>query len=784
MKQSRSQHRGPPRSSETYDSRPRPVAIPRRISNVRNLIAFFNTRAFQEDSGQGAPRVLRDHIPHNKVKSLVVNFNRLDTFSTSATTITSPNNGLQSMNNSVGYSIVGGHRPARGVEKQQFGKQLDVSRPATNVHGEIEEISVSGGDRRETTYKRSHEPFRSLKVWKTENGSRATSRDLQDERGTPPTQTHNARLLKEPLEEPDAHPQTVHKRRYNHKSSKHRGRNPSPTRVIESLYQMDQGWAKDGGLDRSKRPAQYQSKPLVTSQVPPPEKYQPPGAYPEIGERTTARHPNAVDRSNDGARRSGKSQDPEKENTSGTSTPKHGVTGTLKGKLLSVFKKPDSSLQQEIQYRQPVLPLHKDAHGIQKNVRDTLPSKYPQSVKTISNYGRDGHYSAKDLHTYDKGKQLRIPMTGSSPAESTLPVMGVILPKEPLPTSGSEKVGGPSYQPRTFKDIALQRRAQRMKAEQVFRATEAHEHLSVPPLRVIKAQDEPSFNIHPPRVLRMPASQETLTSFDGMSLHGPELPGVSRASGVEYPGLVGKRHNLDVEGIAIRSPSLMREMAFPKLTLRSSAKRLEKKRANKRQTVTEQHFTPRMKLRRDNEWQRTQLKTPQTNLIDGIGDTQPSVEWERLGRSASTSTSTSHDTTVSSEIVARSAMRSMNTLSLKPGSSPDSSDLGEEEELRLENGYRPMSSIRQQRSKVNFSAVTQNFPAVDRPEHEKYGPQFGDRTTILDGAVGNKRLDGDGRRRPSSVLRRKMQKFEKQRWQGSRGRAKRKAYRDRPKLMG
>ena len=88
--------RSPPSRTSTLkpDSRPRPLVIPGRRSDVRLLINFFNTQAFQRRVMSG--RITRRPSPHlppanlNKVRSLVVNFNRMEAFSSPVTLASSP----------------------------------------------------------------------------------------------------------------------------------------------------------------------------------------------------------------------------------------------------------------------------------------------------------------------------------------------------------------------------------------------------------------------------------------------------------------------------------------------------------------------------------------------------------------------------------------------------------------------------------------------------------------------------------------------------------------------
>ncbi|KAA8910091.1 hypothetical protein FN846DRAFT_939838 [Sphaerosporella brunnea] len=376
-------------------------------------------------------------------------------------------------------------------------------------------------------------------------------------------------------------------------------------------------------------------------------------------------------------------------------------------------------------------------------------------------------------------------------------------------------ISQPAYhkQPRTFKDIALQRREERKKAAQELAPPETEDagHLSVPslsaptpvaPLRVVKPQDPDVPTIHNPVPLRhlySKASQDTLTSFeepwidvtdseDDSTEENSKPPGASSSA----PGLQFNHPSGEGMRPSMRSPSLMREMAPPRLSLRTtssisqaSVSKTEstKEQKPKRLPVTKEHFAPRMKLKRDDEWmemardrqpkQRKQPKIRSKTIVpgDGPNDTKP------LGRSQVTAvSSTSHDTTESSSIVAKKvAVRPLKSQGefQSYSSEIDEPQDRERDRRQRESDIRLLSSMRAQRSKVSFSGFPQNFPA-----EEQDGRRLGDQTTAIDGVDEANPIVAS---RVKAGLKGKIQKFEDDIARGKN--KKRKASRDRPRTM-
>ncbi|KAF8251158.1 hypothetical protein K440DRAFT_670918 [Wilcoxina mikolae CBS 423.85] len=879
-------HHSNSESRGVRDSRPLPLLIPNRRSDVRHLINFFNNHAFRTN-GQVTPRRMLDPVPPNKVRSLVVDFNRRGPSSFPTTAVSSPLEdtyqwrGPRTRTNSMWTRSAPAliKQPpmgvARGVERPQFGKPLNI-KPAEKDQEDIEEITVSGGDKRETTYRKSQEPFRSVKVWKEEFDSRESrvvsvvqglgeeySEQPQSSESRPEsreqkerhhTHRHRSRKSKTPVDGPSvANEEAVEEMPPSrNRRRKHKTRGPSFQDDRYSSTQDSRPSPVSKPVPKQKTKQRNQRLQKSTSSMPGHQESavsthrtyasqksrslipEPQGsmvsAYRPQESFVTTQEPARID--SQGDRVPTKSPKPNATTGDDTSpTSKRSFTGTLKGSLMSVFGR----ARREDNLPQKKQTSFLEATGssdrkVRGHLRKLVPGEFEKSSWSETSSGYESNSSARvqDQNLSQPEKFPTIMTTEATPIESTPPEIGAVLEggkvkaKVAATTEGLHTTSSPDYptstirQPRTFKDIALQRREERKKAAESLTPFEPHEQLSVSPLRVIKSQDPVAPTLQKPepplRPLYEKASRETLTSFEEPSIH--VLESSPRSSSSLLSEVAGPMSNKPRDPIEpdhlqvsndksrppLRSPSLMREMAVPRLTLRipsskqSSIRQFgtNNKVKSKRPALTQQQFTPRMKLRGDSDWMKRPQRPQGNPLMDGFAGVStttllPVRRRVRQRRSArgSASSSTSHDTTGSSEI-ARSSRKRFN---IQPLTTQPETPLSDVEELRndiqRDSDYRLVSSVEVRRSKVNFLSTTENFPAVDYPTGEDERQIIGDRTTVLDGAGESRTVGVEEVRLNVDGVRGKVQKIEEQRV-SSRGRTKkkRKAYRDRPRILG
>jgi hypothetical protein len=883
-------HQSSPESHKLKDSRPLPLLIPNRRSDVRLLIDFFNHHAFRTND-QGTSRRMPDAIPSNKVRSLVVDFNRRGPSSFPTTAVSSPLDdtyqwrGPRTRTNSMWTRSA----PAlvkqlqmgasRGVERPQFGKPLNI-KPAEMDQEDVEEITVSGGDKRETTYRKSQEPFRSVKVWKEEfdarepravsvvqgqgrkghygqqlsSESRSGSRELTERHGH--IHRHRSQNSKTPVDGPSMVNEVVEEmpplrsRRRMHKRqgssiqddrySSTQDSRPSPVSKHVSKQKTKQ---RNQRLQKSTSPIPGHQESTVStygtqvtyvdrksrSIIPEPQGSLLSGYRPQESFVTTQELARVDNQDNRVPMKSSKPNATTGDDTSPTS--KRSFTSTLKGSLVSVFGRVrrEDNIPQKKQK-----PFRKPTESSDRNTREHLrklvPGEFEKSSQSATSSGYESSSSVRV-----RGQKFRQPekfptivTTKATPVEPALPDMGMVMEGGKVKAKGAVSIGSlhastgtPEYptstirQPRTFKEIALQKREERKKAAEEHNPIEIHEQLYVPPLRVIKSQDSAAPTLQmtgpPLRGLYEKASRDTLTSFKEPSIHVSESS--SRSLSSLQPEAAGPMSNKPRDEIGparlqisndksrppLRSPSLMREMAVPRLTLRIPSSKQSSTRQSgnnnkaksKHLAITQQHFTPRMKLKGDADWMKWPQRLQGNLLMDGFAGVSSAtlVPVRRRARQqrrarGSASNSTSHDTTSSSEI-ARSSRKRFN---IQPPATQPETPLSNVEELKndiqRDSDYRLVSSVDVRRSKVNFSSTTENFPAVDYPTGEDGRQIIGDRATVFDGA-------GEGRPirveevRVNVGVKGKVQKIEEQRFP-SRGRTKkkRKAYRDRPRIVG
>lgn len=510
----------------------------------------------------------------------------------------------------------------------------------------------------------------------------------------------------------------------------------------------------------------------------------------------------------------------------GLTASKHSFPGALKETFMSVFRRtPQEDVvaqpRKRVQLKEPTTSQRGKGRKGKRKGRKLVPAEYEGSSSTsipseyehvLAPEKKNSVVTGTDVtkpkveNKFNVSEHSMIITTETTLMEQVLPDIETVI-EEGTTTEGAPPAatfgnldttsGSPEYpasnvrQPRTFKDIALQRREERLRAAQEFQADNSHP--SVQPLRVVKTLDpaapafgakvprhtrspprqiphtavhshshqnalqraqSPPHQLHsavpPQRVLYSKASQETLTSFEEPSIHvisssSESSSEIEQAAQKEpapqvhhQPRKIQQTESTqelsaDITAPAYRSPTLMREMGVPRLSLRTDA--MDgiggKPEKTKRAAITTQNFAPRMKLKADDGWKKLPLRKHRNTLLDGISGTEPArLEPPRLQQDTRNS-STSHDTTVSSVIAA-------NTRDVDPivrRNSDGDDELSPLEVARRESDFRLMASMRAPHySKVNFSNVTQNFPAVDYLSQEDGQVRIGDRTTVFDGA--------------------------------------------------
>jgi hypothetical protein len=669
--------------------------------------------------------------------------------------------------------------PAKSILKplKHVSYKLDTAR--REDVGDVEEITVSGGDRRETTYKKSQEPLRTVKVWKEQHESRADKGRWPDSgRGKEPERPYQerARGSKHPnYAVPDDGAQGFVSRtspptgKYRRKGRNKRAGDGSDgsstsqsytTPPIESPIEQSQGGWNSRGL----------KSPPATTIIPTPSTAYVTSAKP-WNERTKA--PVAVASADYRVLKAPKgpsviAMEPLSSKYPSIGRMKTSLTTTFGGTMRqnNILRNDGASSSKQ---RSPTKAKDDSWMKKDKAMKKRVPAEFETSQSETSNITPE---PPKNRKPTSRGKTPLIITTEASPSESGFPdidsVVQQVMSNPPSLLTGPESTISPEYStmkhPRTFKDIALQRREERKRAalELPIAESEDQGHLSVPsmsaptpvaPLRVAKPKDPDVPTIQNPVPLKRlysKASQDTLTSFEEPSIEVSDSTNSSeeeensnlRSTSSPAIGLQYQRPSREELRPPMRSPSLMREMAPPRLTLRTTSSmshtsvsqateasqaESSKKHKHKRPALTQQHFAPRMKLKRDDEWmavaRNRQYKRSKHKggSSDGPNDTRP-----RTAQS-----STSHDTTVSSNIVAKKVI--VRPLKNQDGSQSQSSGTEEprdRDRRQREGDVRLMSSMqRGQRSKVNFSGFTQNFPA---DEYES-GRRVGDRTTAIDG---------------------------------------------------
>lgn len=160
-------------SRSNHLTRPPPIHIRSRHSNVPALIEFFNARHQERKipitsaSSRASRRISQSYDPlppPNLVKSLVTSYNRLITiFGIRPTNVISP---PTSARGDEGSSSAIENLKRNAAQRAQIAV-LHEGRVVDPVPPLVETITVSGGDNRETTY-HTREQVNSVKVWKGE----------------------------------------------------------------------------------------------------------------------------------------------------------------------------------------------------------------------------------------------------------------------------------------------------------------------------------------------------------------------------------------------------------------------------------------------------------------------------------------------------------------------------------------------------------------------------------------------------------------------------------------
>jgi hypothetical protein len=837
------------------------------------LIDFFNTQAFTEKYSSSNKRRPPDPVPENKVKSLVINFTRLESLSAPATAATSP---IKSKNPPTPWRRSrpasepdSRATPAKSILKplKHVSYKLD---PISRDVGDVEEITVSGGDRRETTYKKSQEPLRTVKVWKEQYEPRADQKRWADSgRG------------KEPPERPFQEPRVDQKRwadsgrsREPEKQYQERVRDSkNPNYGTIAMQVLDDGsqsfvsgssppgkWRRKGkskskragdGSDRSSTSQSYTTPPIespveqvqsgwnsrglksppATTIIPTPSTAYVTSAKP-WNERTKA--PVAVTSADYRVLKAPKgpsaiAMEPLSSKYPSLGKVKDSLTTTFGGTMRqnSMLRNDGASSSKQ---RSPTTKA-KDDSWIKRDkaIRRRVPADFETSQSEASNITPEPPKNRKPI---SRGKTPLIITTEASPSESGFPdidsVVQQVMSNPPSLLTGPESTLSAEYstvkQPRTFKDIALQRREERKKAQELVPPeSDDHGRLSVPsmsaptpvaPLRVVKPKDPDVPTIQNPVPLKQlysKASQDTLTSFEEPSIEvsdssdGSEEEDASNLRSTPSPAIELQYHRPSGEELRppMRSPSLMREMAPPRLTLRTTSSMShtsvskadesskKHKHKHKRPALTQQHFAPastqqnfapRMKLKRDDEWMAVARNRQQHRRLkeykNGSGDGPDDI------RTRTAQSSTSHDTTVSSSIVAKKVvvrprpLKNLDESQTQYSGREEPRDRDRDRDRRQREGdVGLMSSMRVQRSKVNFSSFTQNFPA---DEYES-GRRVGDRTTAIDGVDEANPIIASSRVKVGGGLKGKIQKFEEG-GSGSARKSRKKKPKDRPRM--
>ncbi|KAI5853879.1 hypothetical protein BZA05DRAFT_394969 [Tricharina praecox] len=859
-----------PSSPRTKDSRPRPLQIPNRRSDVRSLIDFFNNRAFKEDGRSAAPRRPRDPIPENKVKSLVVNFNRLESFS-------APISGQTTAQVSPIKQRFEWKERAEQIPKREVlaGKRINVIvQPEADVGG-LEEIAVFGGDSREMASKKSTERLRSVKMKKEQFAPRTEERQSVDQAKEKKKRSHHHHrhhkdkslklivpggvdgqtastdaAVNSPVTKP---PSRIERRsspvarppsRTDKKSRTHDLKSNSPNNESERYFSSRSVKTSPVlSLKTDKdtpQPLQSKSSAPALPPKPPALKYASP--VPQVRDanlRATTQEPSKIDTSNRypkqprglGVVNRGQTE---------PSTPKYAGPGMVKG-VVGLFAAP--SRQDNVPPRGRTADIisrpltYSDGRNQQNKVqRSRVPADYESSSGSSSSESESSGPSTMVNKTQLRGTP-KIVTTEASPTALKAAARGEKIPSRDMPATNASYDYPTSTirQPRTFKDIALERRKEREKGAQPSPPipTAPRDHLSVPrsvsPLRVVKMQDTdvPTLqNPVPLHRLYSKASQDTLTSFEEPSIL---VSGSSESSEEDVPSppppprqraMVKSQRvrpsNSPIPPLQVayrppmRSPSLMREMAPPRLSIRTSSikstksvkqssETTSKVPRSKRPVVTKEHFevtspehyTPRMKLKNDDEWRDKWRQRLKNNTIDGPNDSRELLRQGKRQQPRYVSSS-SHNTTSSSRIVDEKR-RILPLEAQTESESQSESQSSVMEDRQRQSDYTLISPAQEQRSKVNFSSFTQNFPAAEYSNAQGARQQrIDDRTTAFDGVqdvakaegvVGfrilprTRAVDGGG-------VGKGVQEFEEPRTEKKKKLKTKKAYRDRPSRLG
>jgi hypothetical protein len=759
-----------PRSRGTNDSRPQPLNIPRQGSSVRFLVDFFNKQAFQPTPLPIKNRKI-DPVPHNKVKSLVVNFNRLHFFSAPTTVVSSstyipePKPRRHTIPESSRVVV-------KGVEAQQFGKPLNV-KLAPKIQEDVEEITVSGGDKRETTYKKSQEPFRSVKIWKEHPGENVQSvhQPRQDDgrrivsQQAPKTMDLPGTFPKAEQVIADIPPPRRKKKKRHSRSSD------------QSEKHVQQQTTRPS-LDISKKHREKVFNDSISNEQPnhyrESRKTKPPSQ--ETSESQKPSHPHQgrdldsqerASRIKIGSLATHKSESKSQplDTTSRNFRPAAIRDTAQKSSLVSAHSKPSNGSGQIRGAFKETVSFHKNTKYTEKDKKNpstAVQDGEPSSATTLE-YRRDNRGMVRDrMHFYNKNNlgspvdQLQEPVRNRDSHRVNALGNSPISKEYQKPSRGSpihkEHQKPPNVQPKTFKDIAILRREQRQKAEPVFFTNSDREHLRVSPLRVVKSQDTASMlnasrsAMPETRSILSDISRETVVILDQLQNVG--YPNDSPTAGPQDP-----RTQYQGDGMAsapaiisikrtnsppIRSPTLLREMGFPRLSVRQSTKKSSSatKTTNRRPSAAEKHFSPRMKLKGDLDWKGSIMKT--RNLrTDGLGDVATPIEVARRRRRLppSAPSSSSHDTTASSEIAARQ-------MSIRSSAGPMESQLdtgpssGEGVKKEVRQAKRQVIPAKRYRPKVYFASVTHNFP-VSGSTSVGSESSISERTIAVDGPAGS-----------------------------------------------
>jgi len=796
-----------PSSRATNDSRPRPLQIPNRRSDVRSLIDFFNNRAFKGDGKSTVPRRPHDPIPENKVKSLVVNFNRLESFS-------SPTSGQTTVQASPIRPRFGWREKTESILERTVlaGKRINVIN--FNVQPEGKEVSP----------KKPAEPLRSVKARKEQYDPRmeeGQSVDQAKEKKKRDHHHHRSHHHKDkslkpivpaggvdgPTASADAtgrSPDTKPPSRNEERSSPI-ARLPSRTDKRGRIYDLKSNSPNDESelyfsshslktspvlslktdKDTPQPPRSKSSasalplKPPTLSPKPPALRYVP--AVPPARDanlQATTQDSNKMDRLSRQLPKLGVANGSQTE----LSSPRKAGPGMVKGvvALFGAASRSDTVPSKEritVQIPRPPTRFYGRDQSNEAQ-RSRVPAEYDESSSGSSSLESENSGQPNAIDAQFRRSPMIVTTEASPLATKAASWNEKDQNRDILATSTSYgHLPSTVRQPRTFKDIALQRREDRKKvvqpSPQIFPAPQ--DRRSVPPLisplRVVKMQGPDVSTLQNPVPLQQlysKASQDTLTSFEEPSILVSGSSASSSEEDVPPPPLV-RPQRLVVESQRVRStrspilppqteyrppmrsPSLMREMALPRLSLRAPSVKLAKsikqapeatsKPRSKRPVISQDHFTvtapdhhtPRMKLKKDDEW-RDKWRQRLKNNIDGPNDSRELLRHSRRHKPRPISSS-SRETILSSKIV--SEKRRILPLETQTESEPEFESEPQSsvvENRRRHSDYTLVSSAQAQRSRVNFSSFTQNFPAAEysniRGEQKQ---RIGDRTTAFDG---------------------------------------------------